>query len=276
VTLSSTSDPLAALPAAYAFTAADAGTHTFNITFRHPGSQSLSAGSGNGKKKAAGIGAGTGTVTVTGDDASFVEDLYHDILGRLGADNEVAYWTGQLAKGEPRQAVAAFFSTSPEVYGRNVDAAYQQLTGHAADKGGRDYWVSQLGGAGYDEGLLGALASTASYYSDHGKGTDRGFVTALYQDLLGRTPRADEANGWLSGGAITDRGAMARAFAFSHEHHLAVVAASAGWYQHYLGRPAESDGAQYWATQLDHGTHDEAGVANFTSLDEYYAKAVTY
>jgi hypothetical protein len=275
VTLSSTSDPLAVLPAAYTFTAADAGVHTFNVTFRHPGSQMLTAG-GNGKKKASGVGAGTGTVAVTGDDASFVQDLYHDILGRLGADAEVGYWAGQLAKGEPREAVAAFFSTSSEVYGRNVDAAYQQLIGHTADQGGHDYWVSQLGGGGYDEGLLTALAATSVYYNGHGKGTDRGFVTALYQDLLGRSPQASEVNGWLGGGAIADRGAMAHAFAFSHEHHLQVVAASTGWYQHYLNRPADGGGAQYWASNLDQGTHDEVGVAYFTSTDEYYAKAAGY
>jgi len=115
------------------------------------------------------------------------------------------------------------------------------------------------------------------YYAGHGGGTDKGFITALYRDLLGRTPTAAELNGWLAGGPITDRAAVARVVAFSHEHHLAVVAAPAtGWYPLYLGRPAETAGAGYWATQLDQGTRDEVGVATFTSSNEYYGKPVTY
>ena len=273
VTLTDSGDPLAELPPAYTFTSTDKGVHVFNVTFRKTGAVTLSA-SVKGRSNGSG---GSGPLTVGNDDASFVEDLYHDILGRLGADAEVAYWAGQLAHGEPRQAVAAFFSTSQEVYGRNVDADYQKLIGHAADPGGRAYWVSALGGGGYDEQLLASLGGTSVYYAGHGGGTDKGFITALYRDLLGRTPTAAELNGWLAGGPITDRAAVARVVAFSHEHHLAVVAAPAtGWYPLYLGRPAETAGAGYWATQLDQGTRDEVGVATFTSSNEYYGKPVTY
>jgi Domain of unknown function (DUF4214) len=205
-----------------------------------------------------------------------VEDLYHDILGRLGADSEVAYWAGQLAHGLSREAVAALFSTSPEVYGRHVDADYQLMTGHAADPAGRAYWVGALGGGAYDETILAGLASTSTYYAGHGGGTDKGFLTALYKDLLGRTPSAAELNAWLAGGPITDRAGVARGFAFSHEHHHDVVASPTGWYQLYLGRPADAGGAEYWATQLDNGMRDEVGVATFTGCAEYYGKPVTY
>ena len=270
VTLSSSTDRLAGMPAAYTFTGPDAGVHVFSVTMRHTGPQTIAASS---KGKSGGSG-GTVTVTVANDDSSFAADLYHDILGRMASDAEVAYWAGEIGH-RGRQGVAAAFSTSPEVYGRDVDAAYQQLIGHAADTGGRAYWVSQLGSGTYDETLMAELAATSVYYSGHGKGTDRGFVTALYQDILGRTPQASELNGWLAGGPL-DHAAMARNFAFSHEHHVDLVAAGSGWYPHYLGRPADGGGAEYWATQLDHGTHDEVGVATFTSSDEYYGKPVAY
>jgi hypothetical protein len=279
VTLSSSTDRLAGMPAAYTFTAADAGVHVFSVIMRHPGSQTIAAsssGASGGKSGGkSGASGGTGTVTVANDDSSFAADLYHDILGRMASDAEVAYWAGEIGH-RGRQGVAAAFSTSPEVYGRDVDAAYQQLIGHPADTGGRAYWVSQLGSGAYDETLLTNLAATSAYYSGHGKGTDRGFVTALYQDILGRTPQASELNGWLAGGPL-DHAAMARNFAFSHEHHIDLVAAAgSGWYPHYLGRPADGGGADYWATQLDHGTHDEVGVATFASCDEYYGKPVSY
>ncbi|HEY0408754.1 MAG TPA: DUF4214 domain-containing protein, partial [Candidatus Dormibacteraeota bacterium] len=272
VTLGSSSDKLAGMPAAYTFTAADAGVHVFSVTMRHPGPQQTIAASSKGRS---GVSGGSVTFTVANDDASFVENLYHDILGRLGSDAEVAYWAREIGH-RGRQGVAAFFSTSPEVCARNVDAAYQQLIGHAADAGGRAYWTSRLQGGAYDENLLAALASTSAYSGGHGRGTDRGFVTALYQDILGRVPQAAELNGWLAGGPV-DHTAMAGSFAFSHEHHLQVVGATtSGWYARYLGRGADTGGAEYWATQLDHGTHDEVGVATFTSSGEYYGKAAAY
>ncbi|HVS43907.1 MAG TPA: DUF4214 domain-containing protein [Candidatus Dormibacteraeota bacterium] len=272
VTLSDTGDSLAALPAAYTFTSADNGVHVFDVTFHRTGAMTLTASL---KGKSGGTG-GSDQLTVANDDASFVEDLYHDILGRLGSDSEVTYWAGQLAHGEPREAVAAFFSTSQEVYGRDIDADYQLLIGHAADPAGRAYWVGALSGGAYDETILAELASTSTYYSGHGGGTDKGFVTALYKDLLGRAPAAAELNGWLAGGPITDRAAVAGGFALSHEHHYDVVASPTGWYRLYLGRAADAGGAEYWATQLDQGVHDEVGVATFTSCAEYYGKPVAY
>jgi Domain of unknown function (DUF4214) len=273
VALSSSSDRLAGLPAAYTFTAGDAGVHVFSVIFRHPGSQALSA-TDTGRS---GPASGTATIPVVSDNASFVENLYHDVLGRLGADSEVGYWSGRMAGGMSREAVAAVFSTTPEVEGRDVDAAYQRLVGHAADPGGRAYWVSRLSTGAYDEDLLAALAASPAYYASHGRGTDKGFVGALYQDMLGRPGSSGEIAGWVSGGAIAGRAAVAAAFAFSHEHHRGVVAApTTGWYARYLGRPADGGGAEYWAGVLDRGTHDEVGAAVFTSGDEYYGKAAAY
>ena len=272
VTLSSGSDHLAGLPAAYTFTAADAGAHSFTVMFRHPGSQTLTVFGSGGSQASS-----TGTIPVAGDGASFVEDLYHDILGRLGSDAEVGYWAGRIARGMSRGSVAAFFSTSPEVHGRDVDAAYQLMLGHGPDPGGRAYWVSRLVSGGYDESLLAALAASPEYYAKHGRGTDRGFVAALYRDLLGRAGSAGEVASWVANGAAADHAAVAGAFAFAHEHHVRLVAApTTGWYARYLGRSFDPAGAQFWAGMLDRGTHDESGVAAFTGCDEYYGKAATY
>src|SRR5581483_6630964 len=52
------SDPLAALPADYTFTAADAGTHTFTVTLKRSGAQSVAA------QEVGGTIGGSATVTV--------------------------------------------------------------------------------------------------------------------------------------------------------------------------------------------------------------------
>jgi len=273
VSFSSSSDKLAELPAPYTYTAADNGVHTFTVTFRHPGQQALSV---TANQKKVGSAGGVGSVTVSAGNASFVEDLYHDILGRLGTDNEVAYWASQIAGGMTRGAVAAFFSTAPEVDHDLVISDYGLMLGHAPDAQGLAYWQGVLDAGGYDESLLAALAATPDYYAGKGKGTDSGFITGLYKDLLGRTGQASEISAWVGNG-ITNRAAVAAAFAFSHEHHLGLVSVPTyGWYARYLGRPADPSGAQFWADQLDAGTRDSVGVAAFTGCDEYFAKPVVY
>ncbi|HEX3604279.1 MAG TPA: DUF4214 domain-containing protein, partial [Candidatus Dormibacteraeota bacterium] len=56
-------------------------------------------------------------------------------------------------------------------------------------------------------------------------------------------------------------------FANSHEYHLALVDT---WYVHYLGRHSDPIGQNYWATGLDQGRKDDAGIVFLVSSDEYF------
>jgi hypothetical protein len=43
-----------------------------------------------------------------------------------------------------------------------------------------------------------------------------------------------------------------------------------GDYEHYLGRPADSAGLQYWLNQFADGATNEDVIAGFTGSAEYY------
>jgi hypothetical protein len=42
-----------------------------------------------------------------------------------------------------------------------------------------------------------------------------------------------------------------------------------GWYQHYLGRVDPGIGAEFWATYLDQGHTDDAGILSLVASPEY-------
>jgi Domain of unknown function (DUF4214)/Subtilase family len=207
-------------------------------------------------------------------DSAYVANLYHDVLGRTTAPGagEIAYWAGQLDRGAGRAQVATAFVTSSEAHGRSIDADYQLMLLRGADAPGRTYWTSQLNGGTANETVLGALGGGAEYYgsAQKGGGTTGGVITSLYRDLLHRSPGGPELAYWSGQlAAGTTRAWMATAVATSHEYHLVLVQ---GWYQHDLGRSADAQGAQYWATSLDRGTGDDTARLSVLTSDEYFSR----
>ncbi len=198
-----------------------------------------------------------GTVTPATDD-TFVANLYHDVLGRsaLPSQSEISYWATQLADGASRAQVAQAFVGSDEAHSDAVDADYQLLLGRASDPTGNRYWTTRLDSGAYNETIEGTIAASPEYYAKHGRGTDAGFVTALYRDFLGRTPSGAEVASWMPGGHVADRGLLAMTFAFTHEHHLDIVES---WYQRFLRRAGDPAGLAYWTAYLDAGNRDDAG-----------------
>jgi Domain of unknown function (DUF4214)/Prealbumin-like fold domain len=259
------------------------GPGAFQVILGHPGTQTISAMNG-------GSALAVGTVVVNPGDGVFVANLYHDILGRSGAPSEVGYWVNQMHAGEPAWAVAEFFSQSDEYRGHMVATDYTQMVGVtlAPNDPGLAYWTHALATGTYNEAVIGSLASSPSFYNQPVKqgginlpgGTDASFVTDLYLKVLHRTaaPTTSELQYWIGtygpfAGNQAARLQVANGMAFSHEQHMYVAGT---WYPTFLNRPADLGGQTFWANQLDHGTHDEVGVASLTSTPEYFGLAPKY
>ncbi|QYG93931.1 trypsin-like serine protease [Iamia sp. SCSIO 61187] len=60
-------------------------------------------------------------------DEAFVEQLYVNVLGRVGSPGDVTYWTDRLATGASRGKVAALFSESAEHRARTQGAVDVQV-----------------------------------------------------------------------------------------------------------------------------------------------------
>jgi hypothetical protein len=130
------------------------------------------------------------------NDKAWVDALYRDLLGRGARADEEAYWLRALASGTQRADVALGFLTSQERDALAVRGYYQQYLGRPANDAEVAYWVSRMQNGATDAQAVAGFLSSPEYYNRAG-GSDRGWVDALYRDLLGRGARADEEAYWL-------------------------------------------------------------------------------
>lgn len=185
------------------------------------------------------------------DDAGFVTLLYQNVLGRDPGAAEVAYWAGQLQSGaRDRAVVVADFAESPEFqritfpdtlghsstarameWSDDVFRLYQAVLDRAPNLGGLSYWAGELAsGVPLDE-VIGGFMASPEFRGKYGALGDETFVTLLYQNVLGRTPAAQEVGYWagqLESGA-RDRAEVVAGFAQSPEFRAATATPLTGW-----------------------------------------------
>jgi hypothetical protein len=224
-----------------------------------------------------GVGPGatqTFTLTVTASPQSpnqlYVEAVYSDLLGRAPDASGLAFWSGQLDAGAARSTLINLIDHSAEYFGTIIKPAYLQFLGRNADSGGIAYWVNQMINGLSDEHLEAGFIGSSEFFN-HSGGTNKGWVDAMYQDLLGRQPDPSGEAFWtgqLAAGA--DRSSVAYGFAASKEREGQHVQAD---YQKYLGRSAGQSEIDYWVDQFaNHGKTNEDVVTGFVGSAEYYKK----
>jgi hypothetical protein len=119
-----------------------------------------------------------------------------------------------------------------------------------------------------DEHLEAALLASNEYIQNHG-GPGAGWVTAMYQNLLGRTPSPAEVGSWLQ--ALTNgisTAAVAYGLAASAEREGQRVTAD---YQQYLDRAPNAAEVAAWVSDFERGAvTNEQVVAGFVGSAEFY------
>ena len=98
------------------------------------------------------------------------------------------------------------------------------------------------------------------------------YVTAVFLDVLGRTPDAGGLQFWtqqLDGGTAVS--SVAQAIAHSAEYYQKFVIEPD--YLKLLGRAADSAGIQFWVAQMQGGLTDQELEAGFVASDEFFTKA---
>ncbi len=99
-----------------------------------------------------------------GDSASWVRQLYADVLGRSPSGSEVSFWVAkQQSRG--RYAVARGFLLSTEHLAAVVDGYYVDLLGRHIDPSGRTTWVGQIQHGHRLEEIIGSIIASDEYYS---------------------------------------------------------------------------------------------------------------
>ncbi len=86
---------------------------------------------------------------------------------------------------------------SGDPYVELVASWYNRFLGRYPDAAGMANWVNQLRNGASEGDVQAAMLASPEFWTERG-GTPPGFVTGLYQTVLGRTPNPQEVQGWLT------------------------------------------------------------------------------
>jgi ELWxxDGT repeat protein len=259
------------------------GTHTYaqegdyttqaTVTVNTTGTRPTGSGSGGSGSTAPTAGVTTYSLTdhiLIGDAHQlFVMAVYEDVLARAPDPGGLAHWTQLLDNGTPASSVAQNIGHSGEYYANFViTPAYLRLLGRAPDPLGLQGWTNAMVGGLTDQQLEAGFAASPEFYANAG-GTDAGWVTAVYNLLLGRPPEPGAVPFWA--GQIHAPGqslsTVALRIATSNENNTDLINQD---YFNYLGRSSDPAGLTFWLSQFAAGSSNEDVIAGFTGSPEYY------
>ena len=202
----------------------------------------------------------------------FVTAAYQDVLGRAPEAEGLSYWMSRLASGMPRGDMANAFNNSEEYYRIKIREAYNLALNREPEPAGMAYWLDRLQRRELSpENIYATFLFADEMYLVQGGGTNVGYVTALYQELLNRDPEPEGLQYWLGRLSSEPRRVISDGFWFSDEKYYNRVRDS---YQLFLGRSADAGAVTYWSWYAKtYGT--TAMRAGIMGSDEYWNRAIT-
>jgi hypothetical protein len=218
------------------------------------------------------LGAGGGTsvfsssIGVGTANHAYVANVYQLLLSRL-PDPSSVFWVSMLDSGAPPESVVVGVEGCPEYLNDQVTAMYNLYLRRTPDAGGAQYWLSYLQAGGTFEGVAEGLTSSQEYFVLQG-GTNQGFITGLYNQVLKRSASNAEIAGWetaLDNGAT--RLQVSTAFLTSPEYRTDLVQAD---YLTFLLRQADPGGLDHWLNALNAGAKDQEVLAGIFGSPEGY------
>ncbi len=210
-------------------------------------------------------------------NSSFVYRAYQDLLGRTPDAGGLSFWSGLLTKGTPRTQVIQAIQNTKEYRFDILNALYQQFLGRGVDAAALPAWLQFMAGATFgpngspQDQIKAVLLGSDEYYTQARVGaTNDGFLSALYQDVLGRDIDAvgkAYLTDQLNRGAA--RSAAARFVLLTTEAKGRLIA---GYYTTFLHRQADSASMSTFASLMLGGWREDDVIARLMISDEYYRR----
>jgi hypothetical protein len=202
----------------------------------------------------------------TDPNTVYVLNAYALLLNRA-PDPGAAVWINALNNGVTPASVVLGITRSPEYLIDQVFVLYKRYLGRNPDPVGEVAWTNVLLAGGTLEQVAEGLASSAEFFVNQGT-TNLGYLTALFQDVLGRAPGKPELDAWQGAfDAGASRHDVAVALLTSQEYRVNLVQS---YYLTFLLRAADPIGLTSWVAALNAGATDQQVLAGiFGSLEGY-------
>jgi hypothetical protein len=170
-----------------------------------------------------------------------------DVVGRQATHREVALTVDRLQRGWPKAEIAVGLTRGSEWAGTVVDDLYELILHRGPDGAGRAYWVDRLGGGSWTRDIAADLFGSPEF-TDLSGGTPDGYVDAVFERVLGRTPDAGGLDFWTS--RILDGAPRSEVAIYVYTSVEANGQRIDGMYDHLLGRAPDAGGRAFWAQRL--------------------------
>jgi hypothetical protein len=213
-----------------------------------------------------------GATPTDSGDTPYLTQIYEDLLGRDPDSGGLQSFTNMLETGTSQAAIVTTIENSGEYVNRLVSDFYTTLLHRSVDPSGLAAFTSQIQSGTSIEAVQAQLIGSDEYFSTRGQNTNDGFLTALYNDTLGRAPDSGGLAAFttqLNSG--TTRQQVAMEVLTSGEYRGILVRSL---FDEFLGRDAGSAEITNFAGQLQSGTTDQNLIAELLSSDEYFANAI--
>ncbi|HEY2704993.1 MAG TPA: DUF4214 domain-containing protein [Candidatus Dormibacteraeota bacterium] len=262
--------PGASCPVSVSFAPDADGSRSATLTIdgdgAGPASSALTGVATDAPITATGLPVDCGQTTAT---RCAVNAMYQQLLGRPVDDPALQGYAGQLDAGQTtRQNVAVAVQNSDEWRTRTITLLFKALLGRAPDPGSLGYFVPQLRSNTLEQ-VTANIAASQEYYARAG-GSNDGFVSALYHDLLHHAADPTGKAGWmdqLNRGAT--RASVAGSIRRSAEAQGLVVQAAT---KLLLGRAATGPEQTNLANAMVNGLSFQAMQGSLIQTDEYLAQ----
>ena len=213
--------------------------------------------------------AGPGGGGLAPSNTCFVIHLYGDLLGRAPSSPELAAALTFLNLN-PNASFALTVANSDEYRTGLIQAWYHTYLGRSASGSDVNIWLNLFHLGHRDEEIQAAILGSPEYFIRAGS-TNAGFVTSIFNDLLGRSPGPTELSNWTLFLNTHSRDEMAQAVLGSLEYQARLIQS---WFQRYLGRSANnSEITPLEGVISGAGGTDEKALAVLLGSAEYFARA---
>ena len=212
---------------------------------------------------------GDTSTPVTGSGPSndrWINQIFLDLLGHTADAASLSAYGGLLGGGTPRATVAASILASIEYRQRLLTNFYATFLHRSPSAAEVSLWLPAFGAGLSDEQIEAQIAASPEYFALSGS-TNPGWITRIFNDVLGRAPSASDVSAYATLLASSSRMAVGLSILNSGE---AANRRVQDYFTRYLRRsPSASDASSFTAALLG-GFTDEQIIGQILSSDEYF------